>query len=271
MGSPVRAFGRLTVYALFTVLAMPAQILALWLSRPLSIRIPILYHRICCRILGFRVVVNGAMSAKLPTLFVSNHSSYIDVMVLASLIPGSFVAKAEVATWPFFGRLAKLQRTIFVDRRVSRAADQRDQMLKRLRARENLILFPEGTSNDGTRPLPFKSALFAVAQGDVGGEKLVVQPVSVAYTRLDGMPVGRAFRAHFAWYGDMMLMPHMWILTGLGVVTVEVMFHPPVSIAGFGTRKALADHCFNEVMQGVAAANAGIPMERRDGAAAGQS
>ena len=89
------------------------------------------------------------MESTRPTLFVANHCSYSDVMVLGSVIVGSFVAKAEVARWPIFGLLAKLQNTVFVERTGIRARAQRDGMIQRLAAGDNLILFPEGTSDDG--------------------------------------------------------------------------------------------------------------------------
>ncbi len=194
-------------------------------------------------------------------LFVSNHCSYSDVMVLGSVIMGSFVAKAEVARWPVFGFLAKLQDTVFVERTGIRAREQRDGMIQRLAAGDNLILFPEGTSDDGNRVLPFKSALFSVAQHPLeNGDTVKIQPVSIAYTQLDGMPTGRALKPYLAWYGDMELASHLWELAGLGMITVEVIFHTPVAMSAFGSRKALAAHCHETVSAGVAAANSGWPV-----------
>jgi lyso-ornithine lipid O-acyltransferase len=258
MGSPIRAFSRISLYLLWTLLLMPVQAVMLVFNRRLSIQIPVVYHRLCARILGFDVVVRGKMTSARPALFVCNHTSYVDITVLASVIPGSFVAKAEIADWPFFGMLAKLQRTVFIDRRGPRAAEHRDDMIKRLAAGDCLILFPEGTSSDGNRVLPFKSSLFGVAE-QAEGRGLVVQPVSVAYTRLDGMPIGRGFRPYCAWYGEMVMMDHMWELVGLGVVTVEVTFHDPVGVEQFGSRKTLAEHCQAVVSTGLAAAIAGVP------------
>jgi lyso-ornithine lipid O-acyltransferase len=87
----------------------------------------------------------------------------------------------------------------------------------------------------------------------------VVQPVSVTATRLDGIPLGRAFRPVYAWYGDMDLAPHLWEMVSLGRLTIAVTFHPPVSLETMPSRKALADHCWQAVASGVAAANAGRP------------
>jgi 1-acyl-sn-glycerol-3-phosphate acyltransferase len=118
-------------------------------------------------------------------------------------------------------------------------------------------MFPEGASSDGNRVMPFKTALFSVAQQEIDGQELVVQPVSIAYTRLDGMPIGRMLKPYFAWYGNMDMAPHMWTLFGLGICTVELIFHPPVTLSQYETRKGLADHCYDVVSIGVSDANAG--------------
>lgn len=256
-GSAIRAFTRLTLYLGFTLLMMPAQIFAVVTGSAAVKAIPRWYHKRCCRILDIDVQQVGRLSQCEPTLFVSNHSSYLDITVLGSLISGSFIAKSEVASWPLFGRLAKLQRTVFVERRRSRAADHKSLVSERLASGDNLILFAEGTSNDGNRVLPFKSSLFAVAEPQDRDKPLTVQPVSVAYTELDGLPLGRFLRPFFAWYGDMDLAPHMWQLVGLGRVTVVVEFHKPVTLAELGTRKALSDYCYRVVWAGVAGALSG--------------
>ena len=201
-------------------------------------------------------------------LFVSNHVSYTDITVLGSLIVGSFIAKAEVAGWPLFGWLAKLQRTVFVDRRVRSTAAQRDAMTRRLAAGDALILFPEGTSGDGNRVLPFKSALFGAAERSRELAAITVQPVSIAYTRLDGMPLGRLLRPFFAWYGAAELAPHLWSMVGMGTVEVVVEFHPPTFLADCGSRKALARYCHARIAGGMAAALSGRPQPVPDPPAA---
>src|SRR6185295_10353226 len=265
--SPYRSAWRL---AAFTVLVAAVSIvggIALGLKiRHLLNIIPMTYHRLCCWLLDINIEVRGTMSTVRPTLFVCNHSSYLDISVLGSLITGSFIAKAEVADWPLFGYLAKLQRTVFVDRqRRATAHHQRDLLVQRLDEGDNLILFPEGTSNDGNRTLPFRSALFGVAErkGESGRPEplpLTIQPVSLAYVRLNGMPIGRSLRPFLAWYGDMELLDHLWHVAGLGRITVAVEFHAPVTLAQFASRKDLSEHCQRAVAEGVAAAIAG----RRD-------
>jgi len=206
-----------------------------------------------------RIQVIGTPAAARPALFAANHISYTDITVLGSLLPGSFIAKAEVGKWPFFGWLAKLQRSVFVDRQMRSAAIQRDAIGDRLAAGDALILFPEGTSGDGNRVLPFKSALFAAAQSGEDAPPVIVQPVSLAYVRLDGMPIRRLYRPFFAWYGTVDLAPHMWSMVGLGTVDAVVQFHPPAFLADCGSRKALAGYCHARAAGGLAGALFGRP------------
>ncbi len=258
-GSFTRSFRRSAAYILWTLALLPAQIVAVALQLGLAERIPRFYHRGVCRFIGLDVARRGEMSPRRPTLFVCNHTSYLDITVLGGLITGCFVAKREVADWPFYGLLAKLQRSVFVTRRRGKTGGARDELAGRLDAGDNLILFPEGTSNDGNRVLPFKSALFSVAERRPHDAPLTVQPVSIAYSKLDGQPMPRHLRPLVAWYGDMELVGHLWRLLGLGTLTVEVTFHPPVTIEAFGTRKALATHCHATIAAAVSAAVHGTP------------
>jgi 1-acyl-sn-glycerol-3-phosphate acyltransferase len=256
MGSLTLRLRRLAVYLVFTMLLMPVQAIGLLLRQRWVTSFPRFYHRCCCRILGLRVRRIGEPATARPVLFAANHVSYLDITIFGSLIAGSFIAKREVARWPLFGWLAKLQRSVFIDRQVRSTAEQRDSIAGRLAAREALILFPEGTSGDGNRVLPFKSALFSVADHAASGS-VTVQPVSIAYTRLDGMPIGRRFRPLFAWYGAMAMAPHLWRVLGLGTIEVVVEFHPPTTLAACGSRKMLARYCEERVTGGLASALTG--------------
>ncbi len=254
--SPTLGAWRLAIYAAWTIALIPLQAAAIALRLPLSRRLPRFYHATCCRLLGVRLQVIGRRSKTRPTLFVANHCSYLDIMVFGALLPVSFVAKAEVASWPFFGLLAKLQRSVFIDREPRSTRRQIQSVKDRLDRRERLMMFPEGTSSDGIRVLPFKSALMAAAENNARGPTKV-QPVTIAYTRLDGAPIGRHLRPFFNWYGDMALAPHLWQLVCLGRPTVTVVFHDPVTLDDFGSRKALSEHCQEVVAQGYADAISG--------------
>ncbi len=253
-GSSLMGALRLAVYLGLTLTLVWPQLLFLLLRLPARKHLPRFYHRLTCRIIGLDVKVKGRRSWVAPTLFVSNHSSYFDIPVLGSLIEGSFVAKTEVGSWPVFGWLSKLQRTVYVDRRRGTTRRQRDDLQQRLDAGDNLILFPEGTSNDGNRVLPFRSALLSVAEREGRAGKLTVQPVSVTYAGLNALPMGHRNRPYLAWYGDMTLGDHLWQFARLGPARVIVEFHEPVTIADFRSRKELTQHCHNCVAGGVASA-----------------
>ncbi|HWU00334.1 MAG TPA: lysophospholipid acyltransferase family protein, partial [Terriglobales bacterium] len=258
LGSSWLAAWRLLFYVGLTLALLPPQLVFVLLRlRGLATRLPLHYHRLCCRIFGFEIIHVGEISKTHPTLFVANHSSYLDIPVLGATLPASFVAKTEVASWPGFGLLAKLQRTVFVDRKRGTTDRQRDDIQVRLEAGDNLVLFPEGTSNDGNRVLPFRSALLSVAESSIKGAALTVQPVSVSYTGLNGVPLGHGLRPLLAWYGDMTLGPHLWAFCRLGRVRVVVEFHPTTTVAAYSSRKDLTRYCFERVANGVASALAG--------------
>ena len=259
-----RAIQRVAGFLGMTLAVMPVQWVLVRFSLPGSYMLPLYYHRVLCRLIGIKVTVRGTPVTDRPVLICANHTSYLDIPVMSTVFPVSFIAKSEVATWPFFGQMAKLQRTVFVEReRRTKTREHRNQIHGRIVDGDTLILFPEGTSNNGNWVLPFKSALMSVAQMSVMGDDdavddtVMVQPVSLAYTRLHGLPMGRHFRPFFAWYGDMDLVPHLWEVFKLGPFDVVLEFHEPVSITEAGTRKALAAYCEERVAGGVARAIAG--------------
>lgn len=250
-GSNILGTLRLTIYGLLTLALIPIQALILLALPRLWWALPFAYHKLCCRIMGLKVRVVGRPAKARPTLFVSNHVSYLDIPVLGSVISISFVAKAEVAQWPGYGILAKLQRTVFVDRRRNTTMQQRESLQARLLAGDALVLFPEGTSNDGNRILPFRSALLSVAEAAFAERPLAIQPVSIAYISVNGVPLGWGLRPLVAWYGGMELGGHLWRFSRLGQVEVVVQFHDVVRMGDFPSRKELTRHCSEAVAGGV--------------------
>jgi len=267
---------RLMAYALLTLVLLPVQMVAIAARLKLADELPRFYHALCLRILHIEVRVSGVDMMDGPGVIVANHASYLDIPVLGALTRGSFIAKTEVADWPVFGLLAKLSRTTFIERRATRSREQNDQLSQRLGDGDKLILFPEGTSNDGNRVLPFKSTLFASAERVMpDGSPVRFQPISIAATRLDGAPIGRDLRAFYSWYGDMDLAPHLWQFLALGKVTVEIVVHPPVTLAdAAGSRKELARMCEARVAQGHQAAlrglHQGVPVQLIDSDLSGE-
>ncbi len=253
---------RILAWFALTLPLMPVQaVLVLFGCNRLAARLPRFYHRRVCRILGIQIERRGAPYVAGPMLFVANHISYLDIEILGASLPAFFIAKADVASWPFFGWLARLQRSVFIDRKIRSVRFQRDSVEQRLASGDNLILFPEGSSGDGLHLLPFKSSLFAAAEEAAQRHDVAVQPVSLAYTRLDGMPLGRFYRPFFAWYGDMELAPHLWTMLGLGRLTAVVTFHPPVHAREFASRKELTEYCRRMVASGLEAALSGRDAE----------
>jgi len=248
----------MALIALMTLLLMPVQLLAINRGWALQTRLPKLFHRVALWLIGVQVRVIGKPVAGPPVLYTSNHVSWLDISVLGSVVNGCFIAKREVGEWAGFGTLARLQRTIFVDRaQRSRTHAQTEEIGARLDGGDNLILFAEGTSSDGTRVLPFKSALFGAAERlagaghDKAGPGITVQPVTIAYTHINGIPLTRTTRPKIGWFGDMPMMPHFPDVLGLGRISVDLHFHEPVDSRSYASRKTLATHCEREVRRGI--------------------
>jgi 1-acyl-sn-glycerol-3-phosphate acyltransferase len=246
--SKIRPVIVLFVFALFTLPLMPLQQLFVWFWPSMARRFPMHYHRVVCHILGVKVTCLGDVPEEGPLLLASNHVSWLDIVVLSSVAPLSFIAKREVNGWPFFGSLARLQRTVFVDRdRRHATGNARDEMQERLKVGDILVLFPEGTSGDGIHVLPFKSSFFAAA----ALEGVLVQPVTLAYNGHYNMPMTRRQMPLYAWYGDMDLAPHLWQAIAYGPIEVTVICHPALSLSGERTRKHLARHAEDQVRAGL--------------------
>src|SRR5262245_51806430 len=144
--------------ALLTLLLLPLQLASIALRLPLQRYLPMIFHRIVCALIGVRIREIGVRSAERPLLVISNHASWLDISVISAVAPAVFVAKQEIAGWPVFGWLAKLQRSIFIDRERRHATgNATGEIAERLVGGDTVVLFAEGTSNDGGRVLPFRS------------------------------------------------------------------------------------------------------------------
>jgi len=264
MGS-LRATYILGTFLLSALVVIPYQSFALRFKTLGYKNIPERYQRFLSRLFGIRVTIIGEPVQDRGVLMVSNHTSYLDILALGGIARVSFVAKSEVASWPLFGTFARLQRTVFVEReRRSKTGESRDQIRDRLLEGDALVLFPEGTSNDGNRVLPFKSALMGAAESQVGTDAngkpvyVPVQPVSITYVGLHGIPMGRENRPLYAWYGDMELVDHLWEGLKTGPVDLVIQFHEPVMVDQVGGRKNLARIVEDKIRQGQALALAGL-------------
>jgi 1-acyl-sn-glycerol-3-phosphate acyltransferase len=241
----LRASVLLAVFLAVTLPLMLIQYALIELGFEQAKTLPHAYHKLVCRILGIRVHVEGRVAADKPVLLVSNHVSWLDIPALSTMAPLCFVAKAEVGTWPFVSWLAKLQRSVFVDRtRRTLVKNKAGEIAERLAKGDNIVLFAEGTSSDGNRVLPFRSSLFSAAASpeaaNDNGPEILVQTVAIAYTRLHGLPILRHERPLIAWYGEMDMMGHAWNVLKSGPLDVTISIGDPVPLASLRDRKALA-------------------------------
>ena len=233
-----RAAGIILTIALGLVLLLPLRVIE-WplfgLSRPWTpwitqavCRLSLIWLGLGFHRVGYPMKERGAI--------VANHSSWLDIFILNASDRVYFVSKSEVAGWPGIGFLARATGTLFIARDRRAAKIQTTQFEERLLAGQRLLFFPEGTSTDGLRVLPFKSTLFAAFFAPQLRDVLSVQPVSVAYHA----PDGRDLRT-YGWWGDMSFGSHLLSTLALprqGRVTV--IYHPPVSVRDIADRKALA-------------------------------
>ena len=262
-GAKLGGFGGLTLPLI------PVQAALVRLHRASARRFPNWYHRQVCRLLGVRLHIDGQVEPNAPVLLIANHKSWLDIPVLSAVAPVSFVAKKEVGGWPGVGALARLQRTVFVDRQrrieharglvetpvvehVAAALHDRVDAVG-IALEHAVVLFAEGTSTDGNRVLAFKTSLFAAAKptrtstAPPSATRILAQTVTIAYTHLHGLPLGRADRHLTRWYGDMDIVPHAWSLLRAGPLDVTVSIGPPVPLDEFPDRKALARHSEEEI------------------------
>ena len=255
----IRFVGTVALAAIAFAVLVPFHLIAVAIGGPSSMKVAQLWQRFACFLMGLRVSVTGAPAKDRPLLLLSNHNSWLDIPVLASVAPVSFIAKSEVATWPVVSLLARAQRTVFVNRENRWATGTHaDEVAGRLSKGDIIVLFAEGTSSDGNRVLPFRSALVGAAQraiGDAGAA--TVQPVAIVYRKMHGMPLGRQHRPLVAWYGGIDLLPHLKRVASEGGIDAHVVFGPARRLAAGDNRKEVTREAGDLVRRLVAALNAG--------------
>ncbi len=245
----VRALARGLVLGSLTYGSLLILVLVRLIERPLcGLRRPVTPYitQLVCRaafaIMGMGYSVRGRPMREVGAV-VGNHASWLDIFSLNAPQRIYFVSKAQVANWPFIGWLARATGTVFINRKGSEAKLQQEIFEERLRAGHRLMFFPEGTSTDGLRIVPFKSTLFAAFFTPELKNVMHIQPVTVVYRA----PPGEDPR-FYGWWGDMDFAPHLLqVLAARRQGSVEVVFHPPVRVDAFANRKTLAAHCEAEV------------------------
>jgi 1-acyl-sn-glycerol-3-phosphate acyltransferase len=227
---------RLLMLGLVYLVILPPHLLALRLGWRIAGRIPVLFHRTFLTLFDVRVIEKGTPPGETATLVLANHVSWLDIPVISSLHPLSFIAKSEVAGWPVIGTFARLQRSVFIERQRRTATTEANAAVAHRLARgEAMVLFAEGTTGDGNRILPFRSSLVGAARAalaDPGVERIHVQPLAIAYPRRNGLPVTRRERPGIAWYGDMDLGPHLALFFREGPIDAVVVWGEPILFDG---------------------------------------
>lgn len=238
--SLLRALTRGLAFAALNLILVPPYLLVGLLNARIGRALIRLYCRATCLLLGVEVQRAGEPFRACPTLYVANHVSYLDIIVLGALLDATFIAKMEVASWPLFGQLGRLTGTFFIRRRWRDALVQRNALAARMRAGESFVLFGEGTSTNGLAVRRFKTSLLSVAEPWILDRPVAVQAVTLAFLRLrDGTAIGPDNCDHYAWYGDAEFLPHLWSVLRREGLAITVVLDEPMLSWSVTSRKRL--------------------------------
>ena len=256
--SLIRVLYRFLMIVLWFFLMFIIFVISKMLNLNVKNSMPRLFHQGFLKLLNVKVILHGTLRTNKPGLLISNHASWIDISILSSLTNICFIAKSEVAGWPIVGFLARLQDTVFIERKINRVIKQKKEILDFLSRGKKLVLFPEGTSSDGNRVLKFKSSLFSIGEteeGKLGGYEF--QAVTICYSGLNGLPMSRSQRPNVAWWGNMNLFNHLWNLFSLNGIKVTVTAHEPIT--NIENRKIMSQIAWKQISFGMGKALSGCP------------
>jgi len=245
---------KILLFAVITFAVIPLQLLVLVINKgSFSYIIPWLWQKAVCKIFGIKVKVLGKPYTASQTIYLSNHISYLDIPVIGGIIRGSFVAKKDVASWPVFGFLSKLQQTAFISRDRKDAKEGRNALDTMLKDGKSLIIFPEGTSTDGREVLPFKSSLFSIAYRDGLGD-ITLQPITLRIVQVNKRNlINQKDRDLYSWHVNMdtPLEKHLWRFALSKGAIISLTFHSIIKANEINDRKTLAKLCHNTVSNGL--------------------
>ena len=246
---------RLIFLFLWVILLSPFQIIFRFINVKYRYYLPVLFHKGALFILGVKVLVSGKVSELRPLMLAGNHSSYLDILVLGSVAPVCFIAKSEISKWPLFGWLARLQDSVFIERKSVKTVNNMDTILENLSDQFSIVLFPEGTTSDGNKVLPFKSSLFHILEKN-NAKDLKLQNFSICYTNINGLPLDRRNRPSVTWFGDMSLVSHFLKLLNLRSISVKLSMYPIISVDGLN-RKKISNLSYSNISNGLGYALSG--------------
>lgn len=249
---------KMIAFLVLCVMVVPVQLIMLAVTRGQSAYIiPKLWHKGVCAIFNIRIQTENLPRHAEQTIFVSNHLSYLDIPAIGSLLTASFVAKADVAGWPVFGFLSKLQQTAFISRARTAAKQGKYALQTMLDDGKSLVIFPEGTSTDGRSVRDFKSSLFSIVD-DSSNDALIIQPFTIRMALVDNNPLAETkddqdHRDIYAWHVEMdtELPDHLWRFAKSKGAVLEMVFHDPIRASDIKDRKTLAKTCHDSVINGL--------------------
>ncbi len=254
-----RLIGFISVCLFFLIFMAAAWPFLFFASKPKRMRLVALgvrlWARACLRVIGLKVNTLNLAGDLHSTryLLVSNHQSYVDVVIIASVFPALFIAKTEVSRWPFIGWLARLGATIFVDREDARSGVSCAYKASRaLRGGVNVQVFPESTTGDGTTVMPFKGLFFASAIRS----QTAALPLTIKFQSVNGRPIDNETLDLMCWYGEADFAPHFWNLLKIESAEVALMINEPVKPVRAHGAKALAEMARERVFRSFANADA---------------
>jgi len=244
---PVRIGWRLTMLIFHILLGL--LLTALFLRKAihpgtLAARLSLWWHSILCKIFGVQCRTRGSIN-NAPTLFVVNHISWFDIPALGSKIPVHFLSKDEINSWPIVGWLARQTGTLYIKRGRHGAAEQSmNDIADTLNRGGHVVIFPEGTTSDGTSVRKFHSRLFQAAI-DAGAP---VQPVALRYPHPDGVHPKAPF------IGDTQFLQSTLDMMSEKQMQAELEFLTPIDSQGLN-RTELAKQCQERILEAITVGN----------------
>ncbi len=250
----LRAGAKIAVLVLLSAMMMPVQWLILRIATgPAAFFLPRLWHRCLCAAFGIEAEIVGRPRDLARTLYVGNHISHFDILLLGSLLDARFIAKNDMERWPGMRFVGGLGQTLFISRRARDATHVAASIAEQMQSNNNLILFAEGTTSSGEEVAPFKSSLFSLFMGGEGnGDAWTMQPFTLDIVAVDGRALSSGgARDDYAFYGEMDAGAHVQRFLRLSGARVRVVFHAPISIAPEIDRKTLAAQLHTVVASGL--------------------
>ena len=237
---------------LIIAFSIPVQVFCNTIGFKLKKIYPLYFYQMIKIVTGINIKFNRTKLNKknMGVLYIANHVSWFDIICLGTLLNARFIAKKEVSQMGIFGFLAMLSNTFFIDNENKNKIIEYNHLIqKKLKAGENFIIFPEGTTSDGNGIKNFKSSMLECAFDN--NNEINIQPISICYSKLNNIPMGIYLRRNIAWVGDTSMVAAMAIFLRSGRITVDIIFHDLMSVNNFKNRKELAAHCEKQILSGL--------------------